>query len=187
MKKLDSFFDTYEKRTLFVYLIYLICSTIFALVQLFLGFHLIQTNTYEQTFSLVNEWTVQHAFFGRCALNFLNMPVLNVTDYLVQTIMMLHLYEIIHFVGNLLCLLTEKRNEALYSLLCLTAVFIVMIIVFLIAFSSGTFYGAISCIRYIGIMLVIAYLLLLFILTPSLYRCLCDYHEALKTKVIIIE
>lgn len=187
MKKLDSFFDTYEKRTLFVYLIYLLCTAFFALMHLLLGICLIQVNTYEQTFSLFNEWTVQNAFFGKCALNLLNMPVLDVIGYLMQTVGQMQLYEAVFFIGSLLCLFTKKRQQALCSLLCFALVFIIMIIIFLAAFSSGTLYGAIAYIRYIGILLAVVYFLLLLMLSGNIYFGFKDYREALKTEVVIIE
>lgn len=187
MKKLDSFFDTYEKRTLFIYLIYLFCMILFALMHVILGFHLIGVHTYEQTLSLVNETSLQNAFFGRCALGLLNMPVFDLMNYLIQMILSLHGYEIIFLIGNILFIFTKRKKNALYALSCIVIPLLILIMIFLMAFQAGTFAGAIAYIRIMGFLFMIIFIPLLIVEIIQFYKCFIEYQKALKIEVIIIE
>ena len=70
MMKLDSFFDTYEKRIHVIYLIYLFSSITFSITHIVLGVQLLKLTTYEDVLNLVHIHVVNQSFFGRNALFF---------------------------------------------------------------------------------------------------------------------
>ena len=108
--------DTYEKRKNLVFIIIVACSLIFSFMHILLGITLLPIQSYDDVLSLVDQSLIQQAFFGRNALELLNIQVLDMTGYLLH-LFSLKGFEWIFFVGNCLCLFTSKKKYGYFNLL----------------------------------------------------------------------
>ena len=52
---IDSFFDTFEKRSHFVTLVFIITAILFSLLEIILGLNLLTVNSYDELLNLVNQ------------------------------------------------------------------------------------------------------------------------------------
>ena len=187
MKFIDSFFDTYEKRSNFIYIIFLFSSILFCINEIILGFHILFIDTYDEILNLVNQTYLQHSFFGRNALLLLNIQVFNLFEYFYNLIISIKNYEIILFIGNILCIFTSKKRTSILNITTFVFMFIFIIIIFLLAINSTSLYHLISYIRIIGIGLFIVYSLLFVYDCFEMFKTIINYIDSLKVKVIIVE
>ena len=186
MRILDSYIDTYEKRKYLIYSIICICGIVFSLMHILLGLKLLPIETYEDVLSLVDQKIVQQAYFGRNALQLLNIQVLNVSGYLYHLIQ-LETFEWIYFVGNMFLLFTSKSKIGYLNLYIYIFAYVYMIIMFLLGIHSGSLYEIMNYIRLIGIGIMIAYFILLIVQVIEIIKSIRKYRESLQYQVIILE
>lgn len=186
MRILDSYIDTYEKRKYLIYIGIVGCSLIFSIMHILLGIQLIPIETYDDVLSLVDRFIIQQAYFGRNALELLNIQVLNVVGYLGQ-LLSLKLFEWIYFVGNGLCLFTGKRSYGYFNLLVFVFIYFFLIIMFLFGIHSGSLYQIMDYLRMIGLGMILVYSLSFMIQLKEFIDSIKNYLEALKIKVVIID
>ncbi len=176
MKKLDIFFDSYKKKRLAVSLIYLFCSLIFVLIHVLLAFDLITSFNYEQAFSLADQWSVQHAFFGRCALLVL-APFLDIKDIMIQMFFSLRIYEVIYFLGSLLFLFTRNKINAIGNIAALLCIILVFGIAYIRMDQAASVDQLITIVRYAGIMTILIFAFNLFFLVIRIIFDIQRYHQ----------
>lgn len=187
MIKLDSFFDTYEKRNRFVYLIFLLCCLMMAVPHLFLGIQVSQVQNYEQTLSLLDSKLFSICLLGRCALQLLNMQVLNIMTILWNILISLKLYEIIFLVGSILYLFTHEKKKVFVGVISFGLSILVIFINFVLGFAAGSFLEVIGYIRIIGISFILIYGIYLIFILFLMVQVFKEYLEALKVEVIVVE
>ena len=186
MRILDSYIDTYEKRKNLVFIIIVACSLIFSFMHILLGITLLPIQSYDDVLSLVDQSLIQQAFFGRNALELLNIQVLDMTDYLLH-LFSLKGFEWIFFVGNCLCLFTSKKKYGYFNLLIFILIYLFLIIMFLLGIRSGSLYQVMNCIRIIGIVIILIYLISFIIQMKEFLIGIKEYIESLKVKVVIMD
>ena len=184
---IDSFFDTFEKRSHFVYLVFITVSIIFSIFEIFVGLKLLTINTYEEILNLVNQSYLQWSFFGRNSLFLLNIQVFDIIEFIYNLFMNIQFHEMLYFIGIILCLFTKHKKIGIVNMILVLTTFIFIIYVFLNAINSTSVYHLISYIHMIGIGLIVIYILLMFINVIQFIKTFNGYLEALKVEVIIEE
>ncbi|MGN1343807.1 MAG: hypothetical protein ACI4U3_04455 [Traorella sp.] len=187
MMKIDSFFDTYEKRIHFIYLIFLFTCLTFSIFHILLGLKLIQINNYEEVLNLVHDNIVNESFFGRNAIQLLNIQVFNGISYIIQLISSLKIYEIIYFIGIILSCFTSKKKTGILQLFFLVLTFLFIIIVFLLAFQASSLYHVISYLKMISIELILIYGFSFLFIFIELIHTIKGYQKALEYHIEIVE
>lgn len=187
MRKIDSFFDTFEKRILFVGIIYFICTGIFAVSQIFLGIELLRVSNYEDVFQLVHQFFVQHSFFGRNALPLLNIQFIHWFSYVVNIITHLYLFEMMTFILNIFFLFSRYKKYALMNIGIIVGTFIILIACFLLAFQSGSINQIIFYLHIIGMSLIVLFGMQFIISCILGIFTLKQYDEAYQIEVIILK
>ena len=186
MRILDSYIDTYEKRKNLVFIIIVFCSLIFSFMHILLGIKLLPIQSYDDVLSLVDQGVVQQAYFGRNALELLNIQVLDMMDYLLH-LLSLKGYEWIYFVGNCLCLFTSKKRYGYLNLLSFISVYLFLVVIFTFAIHSGSLYQVMNFIRIIGIGMILVYGISMIVQIKEFIIGMKEYIESLKVKVVIME
>ncbi len=184
---IDSFFDTFEKRSHFVYLVFIITSIIFSLLEIIVGLNLLTINTYDEILDLVNQSYLQCSFFGRNSLFLLNIQVFEITEFIYNLLYNIQFHEKIYFIGMILCLFTRNKKIGIINIITLISIFIFIIIIFLNAINSTSVYHLVSYIHIIGYGLIFIYLILMVIHIIQFIKTFNGYLEALKVEVIIEE
>lgn len=186
MRILDSYIDTYEKRKYLIYILIVGCAMFFSMMHILLGIQLLPIQSYDDVLSLVDRWVIQQSYFGRNALELLNIQVLNISGYAMH-LLDLKLFEWIYFVGNSLCLFTSKKRMGYYNFMVFLFVYFFLVIMFLLAIHSGSLCQVMVYIRAIGIGMILVYGISLVIQLKEFVISIMKYIEALKIEVVIID
>lgn len=186
MKLIDSFFDTYEKRTTFVLIIFTIVSLIFAFTQIKLGYMLSQVKSYEEVLNLLEQSLIQESFIGRNTVILFNQ--ITFFEWLMNCFTTLTMIDTFYFIGSLLFIKSEYKKISIFNFMTIFITFVLVIIVFVLAlFQSGSLYDVIGYIHLLGMLIFGIYFILLSIEIIELIKAIQLYYEALKTEVMIIE
>lgn len=186
MRILDSYIDTYEKRKYLIFIIIVGCSLLFSIMHILLGICLLPIQTYDDVLSLVDQTMIQQAYFGRNALELLEIQVLDVTNYFIH-IFYLKGFEWVYFIGNGLCLFTSKKKFGYFNLFVFVCIYVYLILMFLMATYSGSLYQVMNYIRIIGIGIILMYSISFIIQIREFIIVVKKYIESLKVEVVIIE
>ena len=186
MRILDSYIDTYEKRKNLVFIIIVLCSLNFSLIHILLGIKLLPIQSYDDVLSLVDQSVVQQAYFGRNALELLNIQVLDLTSYFFH-LFELKIFEWLYFVGHCICLFTSKSKYGYLNLWTFILVYLFLILMFIFAVYSGSLYDVMNYIRIIGIGMILAYSISLIVQIKEFIIAIKYYIESLKVQVVIVD
>jgi len=187
MKLIDSFFDTFEKRSHFVYLTFIITAIIFSLLEIIVGCNLLTINSYDELLNLVNQNYLQNSFFGRNSLFLLNIQVFEFIEFIVNLLYNIQFHEKIYFIGIIFLLFTKNKKIGITNILIFTFTFVFIIFIFLNAVNSTSIYHLISYIHIIGYSLILLYSINSIIHIQQFIKTIIGYSEALKVEVIIEE
>lgn len=187
MKIIDSFFDTYEKRISFIFIVFFVCSLMITITHFILGISLIVIKSYDDVLSLVDQSVMKQAFLGRNALHLLNIQVLDMVPFIWNIITSTKVYEWIFLIGNILCFFSSKKRLGFIHLLSFLFMIVYIVGIFLIAIHSTSLYHVMSFIRNIGLVLCCVCSFLFIFQIRELLNIIRTYKEALKFKVIIVE
>lgn len=186
MKKIDSFFDTYEKRILSLGILFLSLGCLFAFLHLLLGIELIQIRNYDELFSLVHQFFVQQSLLGRDVLLILNQPIFEIS-VLFNVVGSFKFWEVIYFLLLGVLYFSRYKRICQFNIIVLILVIVILILCGILAFQSGSAYEVMNYLRIIGFSLMITQGMSMIVLLYALVKVVMKYYDALQVEVQMIE
>lgn len=196
MNKLDALWDTREKRNCLWCIFMDVFFVFISAVHLYLGFVLLQAQTYDQIFQLLNQPVVSFAVLGRMVLNGMSVAMLEPISFVIQIITSLNVYEVIGFLLSFIILIVkpttryERRNRkiTLLNVGVYLLLLVMLLVIVVMSFKAGSLFDVLTYLHLLGYILIGLNCLLLILNGYALCQMIVvDYSDALQVYAEEIE